>query len=97
MPPRSTLSELEKENLPFHVEMEYERFLGISDDINEVKKEQETIHGKLDDMNQILNDVNDKIVQRENTALRVMVKVSGSLIVALIGALGGVIWYLIIQ
>lgn len=88
-------TELEKQSLEAHVDLCAERYGHLKEEIKDLYNEQLTTNKRLDTLENMIAAISDKLTEKENNALRSIIKVAGVIIVALLGTLSGVIWYLI--
>lgn len=79
---------LEKQSLEAHVDLCAERY-------DRLKSDLEGMNERLDNLEGMVKGIVEKLNEKENNAMRAIVKIAGSLIVTLVSALGGLIWYMI--
>jgi chromosome segregation ATPase len=87
--------DLEKQSLETHVELCSQRFGYLEEELKEVKEATVLTNRRLDRLEELIVKINDTLNEKENNALKTLVKVAGSTIVALLGVLSGVVWYVI--
>lgn len=88
-------TELEKQSLEAHVDLCAERYGHLKSELLAVQKGVQHTNERLDKLEATLEKIDEKLSEKENNALRSIIKVAGSLIVVLLSTLGGVVWYLI--
>jgi len=87
--------ELEKQSLETHVELCSQRFGQLEQELKELKESTQSTNRRLDKLEELIVKINDTLSEKENNALKTIIKVAGSTIVALLGVLSGVVWYVI--
>jgi hypothetical protein len=88
-------TEYEKHNLEAHVDLCAERYEQLKIELGNVQAGQAAVNLRLDTLEAMISDIAKSLAEKENTALRSIIKISGTLILTLVGTLGGVLWYLI--
>lgn len=88
-------SSIEKENLEVHVEMCEDRFELMHQELGTLKRGQDEFHARLDKLDNGVSAITETLTEKEHGAMRALIKIAGSIIFVLIGALSFVIWYVI--
>lgn len=88
-------TKLERESLEAHVDLCAERYGHVRQELNTLKQGQAGTNSRLDSLESMIKQIHTKLADREVSAMRLIVKFTATVIVTLIGALGGVIWYVI--
>jgi len=86
---------LEKQSLEAHVDLCAERYDNLKNDINDIKSRLDTFDNELKVIAKNITDINQHLEKKENNVLKGVIKVGGSIILALAGAFGVVVWYVI--
>lgn len=88
-------TELEKQSLEAHVDLCAERYGNLKEDIDDIKSRLDGFETELKTIGNSISGINQRLEQKENSVLRSVIKIGGSAILALLGAFGAVIWYVI--
>lgn len=88
-------TEYERHNLEAHVDLCAERYEQLKLELENLQNGQMAVDRRLDKLERMMREIADSLTEKENTALRSIIKVSGTLILTLAGTLGGVLWYII--
>lgn len=88
-------TDLEKQSLEAHVDLCAERYGQMKLELQQLQAGQTATNKRLDKLNHVIEKIDDKLQEKENQALRGIVRVAGSVIFTLLGALGGIAWYLL--
>lgn len=88
-------TDLEKQSLEAHVDLCAERYGQMKLELETLKAGQFAANERLDKLQIMIERIDDRLHEKENQALRGIVRVAGTVIFALIGTLGGVAWFLI--
>ena len=88
-------TDLEKQSLEAHVDLCAERYGQMKLELEQLQAGQTATNKRLDKLNHVIEKIDDKLQEKENQALRGIVRVAGSVIFTLLGALGGIAWYLL--
>ena len=76
--------------LAAHIEIITLQYSGLKDEVNKLNK-------KVDDLDHSVDDINLGLAKKETSALRSIITVGISIIAALIGTVGGLVWYVIMN
>jgi len=79
---------LERQSLEAHVDLCAERYERLQEDLGKMSD-------RLDHVEKLVKSIFDKLNEKENSAMRAMIRVGFSLIVTLLGTVGGLVWYII--
>lgn len=85
----------EKQSLEAHVDLCSERYGLMKLELEQLQATQIATNARLDKLHSVIEKIDDKLQEKENQALRGIVRVAGSVIFTLLGALGGIAWYLL--
>lgn len=88
-------TELEKQSLEAHVDLCAERYGHLEQELKNLQQTTTATNSRLDRLEEMIKQISDKLTEKENSALRSIIKISGTVIVTLLGTLGGVMWYII--
>ena len=88
-------TELEKESLEAHVDLCAERYGHLEKELKSLQQTTESTNERLDKLEQMIQTIGDKLTEKENSALKSIIGVAGTIIVTLLGTLGGVLWHVI--
>ena len=88
-------TEYEKQNLEAHVDLCAERYGHLKQELENLQRGQTSTNQRLEKLEKMMEGIADSLAEKENTALRSIIKVAGTLILTLLGTLGGVLWYLL--
>ena len=88
-------TDLEKQSLEAHVDLCAERYGQMKLELEQLQAGQMAAYDRLDKLQMMIERIDDRLHEKENQALRGIVRVAGSVIFALLGTLGGVAWYLL--
>jgi len=88
-------TELEKQSLEAHVDLCAERYGNLKSDIDEIKTRLDGFETELKTIGNAVSGIHQRLEQKENSVLRGVIKVGGSIILALSGGFGAVVWYII--
>jgi len=89
-------TEFEKHNLEVHVDLCAQRYEQLKLELENLQNGQLATNQRLDTLEEMMRQIALRLTEKENSALRSIIKVSGTLILTLAGTLGGVLWYIII-
>ena len=88
-------TELEKQSLEAHVDLCAERYGHLEQELKALQQATLATNQRLDKLEEMMVKIADKLTEKENSALRTIIKIAGTVIVTLLGTLGGVMWYII--
>ena len=88
-------TELEKQSLEAHVDLCAERYGHLEQELKALQQATLATNQRLDKLEEMMSKIADKLTEKENNALRTIIKIAGTVIVTLLGTLGGVMWYII--
>lgn len=88
-------TDLEKQSLEAHVDLCAERYGQMKLELEQLQAGQMAANDRLDKLQMMIERIDDRLHEKENQALRGIVRVAGSVIFALLGTLGGIAWYLL--
>lgn len=88
-------TEYEKHNLEAHVDLCAERYEQLKQELENLQHGQIATNQRLDKLEEMIEQIARSLSEKENSALRSIIKVSGTLILTLLGTIGGIVWYLI--
>ena len=88
-------TELEKQSLEAHVDLCAERYGNLKNDIDEIKTRLDSFESELKTIGNSISGINQRLEQKENSVLRSVIKIGGSVILTLTGAIGAIVWFLI--
>ena len=88
-------TELEKQSLEAHVDLCAERYGHLEQELKALQQATFATNQRLDKMEEMMIQISNKLTEKENNALRSIIKIAGTVIVTLLGTLGGVMWYVI--
>jgi DNA anti-recombination protein RmuC len=89
-------TELEKQSLEAHVDLCAERYGHLEQELKNLQQTTLATNQRLDKLEEMIERIADKLTEKENNALRTIIKIAGTVIVTLLGTLGGVLWYIVI-
>jgi hypothetical protein len=92
---KMSTTELERQSLEAHVDLCAERYGHLEQELKLVQQGQGITNSRLNKMEEMIERIAATLTEKENNALRSIIKVAGALILALLGTLGGVLWYII--
>lgn len=91
----------ESKQLTTHLEIATIQISGLKDEVNKtntrVDKLEKVITDRLDKIDGTVGDISLSLVKKETSALRSIITVGISIIAALLGTVGGLIWYVIMN
>lgn len=88
-------TQLEKQSLEAHVDLCAERYGHLKTELETLQKGQLSTNLRLDKLEQIVTGIAERLNEKENSALKTIIRVGGTFIVMLLGALSAVLWYTI--
>jgi hypothetical protein len=88
-------TEYERHNLEAHVDLCAERYEQLKLELENLQNGQMVVNQRLEKLERMMREIADSLTEKENSALKSIIKVSGTLILTLLGTLAGVLWYLI--
>jgi chromosome segregation ATPase len=88
-------TELEKQSLEAHVDLCAERYGHLEQELKNLQQTTTATNSRLDRLEEMIKKISDRLTEKENSALRTIIKIAGTIIVALLGTLSGVMWYVI--
>lgn len=95
---RDTLS-IEKQSLEAHVDLCAERYQGLREDINgmsdRIEKLESDMTKKMDKLETIIVKIDDRLTEKETSAVRGIIAFGLGLITMLTSAVGGLAYYII--
>lgn len=95
---RDTLS-IEKQSLEAHVDLCAERYKGLREDISDmscrIEKLESDMNKKMDKLETIIVKIDDRLTDKETSALRGVITFGLGLITLLVSALGGLAYYIL--
>ena len=86
---------LEKTSLEAHVDLCAERYGHLQKELETLQHGQIATNTRLDNLERMVKEIVETLREKEHNALRSLVKIGASIIVALLGALSVVLWYVI--
>lgn len=86
---------LERTSLEAHVDLCAERYGHLQKEMELLQQGQTTTNARLDGLERMVKEIVETLREKEHNAMRSIIKIGASLIVALIGALSVVLWYVI--
>ena len=86
-------TELEKTSLEAHVDLCAERYGQMKKDLEMLAQGINNTNSRLDNLESLIIAIDNRLSEKENNALRSIIKISGILIAGLLGSLATVIWY----
>lgn len=88
-------TKLERESLEAHVDLCAERYGHVKQELDTLKKGQADTNSRLDSLDSTIKKIHNKLSEKEVSAMQSIIKVAATIIITLIGALGGIIWYVV--
>ena len=88
-------TDLEKQSLEAHVDLCAERYGQMKLELEQLQAGQSAANLRLDKLQIMIERIDNRLHEKENQALRGIVRTAGTVIFALLGTLGGVAWYLL--
>jgi predicted PurR-regulated permease PerM len=88
-------TKLEKESLEAHVDLCAERYEHLKQELKTLQDTQDSTNRRLDKLDLMMEKIADKLTEKENSALKSILGVAGTLILTLLGTLGGVLWFML--
>lgn len=88
-------TDLEKQSLEAHVDLCAERYGQMKLELEQLQAGQFNTNVRLDKLQIMIERIDDRLHEKENQALRGIVRVAGTVIFGLLGTLGGIAWYLL--
>jgi chromosome segregation ATPase len=88
-------TELEKQSLEAHVDLCAERYGHLEQELKNLQQTTTATNSRLDRLEEMIKNISDRLTEKENSALRTIIKIAGTIIIALLGTLSGVMWYVI--
>lgn len=88
-------TELEKQSLEAHVDLCAERYGHLEQELKALQQATAATNQRLDKLEEMMVKIADKLTEKENSALRSIIRIAGTVIITLLGTLGGVMWYII--
>lgn len=79
---------LEKQSLEAHVDLCAERYERLQEDLGKMSN-------RLDHVEKLVKSIIEKLNEKESSAMRALIRFGFSLIVTLLGTVGGLIWYIV--
>ena len=86
-------TELEKTSLEAHVDLCAERYGQMKKNLEMLADGISNTNSRLDTLESLIIAIANRLTEKENNALRSIIKISGILIAGLLGSLATVIWY----
>ena len=86
-------TELEKTRLEAHVDLCAERYGQMKKNLEMLADGISNTNSRLDTLESLIIAIDNRLTEKENNALRSIIKISGILIAGLLGSLATVIWY----
>lgn len=86
---------LERTSLEAHVDLCAERYGHLQKEMELLQQGQTTTNTRLDGLERMVKEIVETLREKEHNAMRSIIKIGASVIVALIGALSVVLWYVI--
>ncbi len=86
---------LEKTSLEAHVDLCAERYGHLQKELETLQHGQIATNTRLDNLERMVKEIVETLREKEHNALRSIIKIGASIIVALLGALSVVLWYVI--
>ena len=86
---------LERTSLEAHVDLCAERYEHLQEELGSLQRGQDATNTRLDSLELLVKEIVDTLREKEKNALRAIIKISAPVIVALLGALSVVLWYVI--
>ena len=88
-------TELEKQSLEAHVDLCAERYGHLEQELKALQQATVATNQRLDRLELMMERIADKLTEKENAALRSIIRVAGTLILTLLGTIGGIVWYML--
>lgn len=86
-------TELEKESLEAHVDLCAERYGQMKKDLEMLAQGIDNTNTRLDNLENLIITIDNRLTEKENNALRSIIRLAGILIFGLLGSLATVVWY----
>lgn len=86
-------TELEKESLEAHVDLCAERYGQMKKDLEMLAQGINNTNTRLDNLENLIITIDNRLTEKENNALRSIIRIAGILIFGLLGSLATVVWY----
>ena len=86
---------LEKTSLEAHVNLCSERYGQLQNELEALQHNQIATNLRLENVERMVKEIVETLREKEQNALRSIIKIGASIIVALLGALSMVVWYVI--
>jgi|SaaInl74LU_5_DNA_1037368.scaffolds.fasta_scaffold00037_17 hypothetical protein len=84
---------LEKESLEAHVDLCAERYGQMKKDLEMLAHGINNTNTRLDNLENLIITIDNRLSEKENNALRSIIRIAGILIFGLLGSLATVVWY----
>lgn len=95
----TTITDIEKRSLEVHVDLCAERFKDLRDDLevmsDRISKLESDMATRMDKLEVIVTEIKDTLAAKETSALKTLIALGISIITALLGVSGGLLWYII--
>jgi chromosome segregation ATPase len=88
-------TKLEKQSLEAHVDLCAERYGHLEQELNNLRLATLATNQRLDKLDEMITKIADKLTEKENAALKTIIKVASTVILGLLGTLSGVLWYML--
>jgi len=86
-------TELEKESLEAHVDLCAERYGQMKKDLEMLAQGINNTNTRLDNLENLIITIDNRLTEKENNALRSIIRIAGIVIFGLLGSLATVVWY----
>lgn len=92
---------IEKQSLEAHVDLCAERYAGLKDDLaamsDRIEKLESGVTKRMDKLESSVTEIKDILTKKETSALRSLITVGLAIIASLIGTVGGLVWYVVVN
>lgn len=92
---------IEKQNLEAHVDLCAERYAGLKEDLatmsDRIGKLEEDMAKRMDKLETNVAEIKEILIKKETGALRSLIAIGLAIIASLMGVVGGLVWYVIVQ
>ena len=88
-----SITQLERESLEAHVDLCAERYGQMKKDLETLALGVNNTNARLDNLEKLIIAIDDRLAEKENAALKSIIRIAGILIFGLLGSLATVIWY----
>jgi len=92
---------IEKQSLEAHVDLCAERYAGLKDDLanmsDRIEKLEADMAKRMDKLENGISEIKNTLTAKENSALRSLITIGIAVIASLLGTVGGLVWYVIVN